>query len=196
MVGYGKLIVSGIGALRFRIGLVYFLGVLAVKLILSGGWQHPSLGIVTFLVGGMLGLMMDLVDRLIYAYYSKPDEELSLDVKNLVRAKRIDEAILMLWRRSNEQVRLAMNNVLFLGVWIALGLFVMTSSSSALARGLILGIGLEMLIGILREWNDMNLLRHKWFWPIKREVAESEIKITVAIFIGFFGLLTLAGMYS
>jgi len=187
------------GWINRRIGVVggVYFGVMALGLLLRSNWRWQALmGMVLFLLGGVLGMVFGLADRLIFVYFSRPEDDLSVKVRGLIKQKRYQEGLNLLLERKHEQVQLAMNNVLFLGAWVVLALFLMTSSLSLLAQGLILGVGLNLVLGIKEDWSDKEYLMGKLFWPIKRKVSEDELKVVVGVFGGFFVLVSLMALFG
>ena len=74
------------------VGLVYF--GLVTLLMFSWHWK-----LILLWLGGFMGLYFIYVDRLVYVYLVKPHEQLSEQVKHMLRAKRIKEAIVLLDHR-------------------------------------------------------------------------------------------------
>lgn len=172
-----------------KYGAVYvgFFGMLMLsKLVSRGIWGVLQVSSLFFLLGGVVGMLVWLADRLVYVYYTRPEEELSVRIKDLVKGKKYLEAIMILVERKHEQVHLAMNNVMFLAVWTVLAFFLLTSSLSAFAKGLVLGIGLELMYSIWLDWKDKDYLMGRLFWPLKRKVSLDEMKIVLAVFAGLF----------
>jgi hypothetical protein len=171
--------------------LVYFGVILALRLLSNGVGALINWSSVFLLLGGVVGLMIELVDRWVYVYFSHPEEPLSVQLKGLVKENRYADAMTNLMANFAWQQRLSMNNVLFLGGWVVLAIFLMTSSVSAFAHGLVLGIGLSLLGGIWRDWKNPEVLKTRLFWPIKRKVAGDEMKAVVGVFVGAFLLVSL-----
>jgi len=142
-------------------------------------------------VGAMLGWLFIYVDRLNHVYLTKPDEQLSVYVKHLVTNKRYGEAFILLTNRGGEQRFLMSRSVLFMVAFVPLALFVLTSTASELAAGMVLGIGLHLLLSIAFDWYRFEYLKHWLFWPIKRHFNDTEAKAIIAVYTGFFVLFSL-----
>ena len=89
----------------------------------------------------MLGWGFDYVDRLVYVYWQRPHEHLSEQVRHFLRERRFREGLLLLDRRSSEQVMLSLRSVLFLVAWVPMSFFVLSSTSAVIGWGLVLALG-------------------------------------------------------
>lgn len=164
--------------------ILYFLSITLLR------WQW-DLNLVWFWLGGIFGLLFTYVDRLIHVYFTRPHEQLSQQVQHLVKSNRFTETIRLLKTRGDEQRYLAARSVFFMGAFIPAALYVITSTGSAIATGLVMGIGLNLVIdGTIGLKNPAQL---KWwlFWPIKRDFSDKEAKVVVIVFTSLFFLLSL-----
>jgi hypothetical protein len=119
----------------------------------------------------------------------KPHEHLSEHVRHLLAEKRVIEALRLLKDRGQEQQRLTVRSVFFMGAWVPVALYVVTSTGNMLATGLVMGIGLHMLHDVWIDWANLDSLRRVWFWPIRRYVSDAEVKGVVILFtIMFLGM--------
>lgn len=168
---------------------VYF-GVMVLVKLVFGGIQILDWPLLGLLLGGVLGMTMPLVDRLVYVYYSKPHEQLSMQVKMLISKSKFGEAMNLLAMRGGEQVRLSTNNVLFMAVWVMLAIFLITSSGQEFAEGLVLGLGLKMSYDLWLDNKRPEYLMGRLFWPLKRHIYWEETKRVVWVFWGVFGAIT------
>jgi hypothetical protein len=142
-------------------------------------------------LGGGVGLLFSWADRLAHVYFTRPFEQLSLQVKSLVAAKRYREAVVLLDHRKHEQRHLTVRSALFLAVWVAAALFVITSTGSIFAVGMVMAIGLSVLVDMIMDFKDLAKLKWWLFWQIKRTFSDKETKGFVAGYAVVFGLLTL-----
>lgn len=143
------------------------------------------------LTGGLIGLGIGLADRIVYVYFSRPNEEFSLQVKGLIQQKQYRLALNFLTQDTDRSRKLATNNILFLGVWVVLALFVITSTFNGFSRGLILGIGLVLAYDLFVDFKDKLALKKRLFWPIAREMTDQELNASVFFFWIALGLLSL-----
>ena len=84
--------------------------------------------------------------------------------------------------------------MLFLIVYVALAIYVTTSTGSALGVGLVLGIGLHFCIDFWRYRQDEVAFHQHFLWQLKRKFADKEITYGVISFSIFFLLLSLLVM--
>ncbi|OGV95679.1 hypothetical protein A2W24_05415 [Microgenomates group bacterium RBG_16_45_19] len=149
-----------------------------------------DVSLVIFWLGGLIGLLMDYVDRLVYVYYVKPAEPLSLAIKRLVNKRQWQLVYIAFQHRGKEQTHLALHSVLFLLVWLVIAFYLITSSGSILTAGLVLSLGLQLAYQMAMDYKQPNKLRAWLFWQIKRTVTETEMKVVVWAYWIAFGLMT------
>lgn len=149
-------------------------------------WQY-----LLTLLGAFLGMYVGVVDRLVYAYMTQPTDPFSLQLKNLVTQHRYLEMIKVAHEDRQNFRKLSTNNILFIGVWVVLALFVLTSSLSYFGQGLVMGIGLVLFRDMIRDLSSLETLKHRLFWPIERELTDHETKLVAYIFCGIFCFLSL-----
>jgi hypothetical protein len=166
------------------ISLIY-IGLLTV-LRLPWQWQ-----MVWLWAGILLGLGLEGIDRWVYVYLVHPEEPLSVEVKRLVLVKHYREAMRLLIIRAAEQQRLVSRSILFLFGWTAVAVYVVTSTGSLLASGIVLGAGLHLAYDIATSWKDKEQLKGWLCWQIKRQLTDRELTVVVVLFGTVFGLLTL-----
>jgi hypothetical protein len=158
---------------------------------LTAGWGISFfIDLIFWLSGALLGAHFLKIDQLFYVYFTKPEEPLSLEVKQLISQKRIGLAWDVLEQKESAQPHLAIRSFLFQLAWVVLGFFAISSTASFFGKALVLGIGLKLL---LEEWDDILSGRSiSWlFWQVKREVSLKEQKTYLWIMTGLFALLTL-----
>jgi hypothetical protein len=170
-----------------RPSTVYFL--FYFLLISLFRWEI-SLGLLLMWVGGVVGMLFEWVDRIFYVYFTKPHEQLSFQVRSLVKQKRYREALKLIDQRKYEQRHLTVRSLLFILVWILAAFFVLTSTGSALASGMVMSIGLSIFIDMLRDWKNMEKLKGWLFWQIRNSFSDKETKGVVIGFGVVFLLLT------
>ena len=136
-------------------------------------------------------MMFIYVDRLIHVYFTKPNEQLSEQVKYLINSNRFAQSLKLLKTRGHEQRYLAARSVFFMAAFIPAAFYVISSTGSALATGLVMGIGLNLVIDSILGLKDLAKLKWWLFWPIKRDFSDQETKIVVGVFTIMFCLLSL-----
>ena len=139
--------------------------------------------------GGLIGWNFLFLDQLIWVYFTQPNNKISEEVRFLFTQKKWKQGIEVLKVKEYEMERLAFKSVLFQICWLVLVFFVLTSTSSLLGKGIIMGVGLHLL---LKEWQDFKKWRRfDWlFWQIKREITLKEQKFYLYILTTFFILLS------
>lgn len=150
-----------------------------------------TLTILWWFLGGLMGLGLEYVDRLFYVYVIKPYEQLSQYVRGLVAVGRYRDGLRLLKARKDEQRQLTVKSVLFAVIWVPLAFFVASSTASELGKGFVMGIGLNLLYDIGRDWSNLGKLKYWFFWPIRREVSDTETKLVVGVYTGVFLLMSL-----
>lgn len=90
-----------------------------------------------------------------------------------------------------EPKQLITRSLIFIGVYIALALFVVTSSGNYIGTGLIFGIGLTLLSELYVTHTNPEAFHQKFLFQLKRQLTPLEIKRMVLIFAGALALLTL-----
>jgi hypothetical protein len=176
---------SGIDWRRIGLFLLYFSGISVFV------WPNYR-AILLWFVGGLLSFLFGYVDRMLYVYVTRPEESLSLAVQHLIKARHYQAALRLLRHRGYEQRRLMGKSVVFMAAFIPFGFYVLTSTGSLLAIGLLLGIGLHLLIDIGRLRTNREALVQQLFWPIKRTISEIELKSVVGIYILVFLLFSVS----
>ena len=170
----------------YLVWILYGVVILGFRLLLRGVGVVFDWDSLWFLIGGFLGLFMFWVDRFVYIYMTKPHEQLSMQVKMLIGRNAYQDAVRLLLQRRFEQTRLSMNNILFIGVWLVLALFMVTSSISQFAQGMVMAIGLKLVVDVYVEFDRPEVLVARLFWPVARNVNFEEAKWVVgALWIGF-----------
>jgi hypothetical protein len=150
-----------------------------------------NLTALLFLLGGLFGMLFVFVDRFVHAYITRPEEHLSLQVKHLIAKKRFWDACKLLSSRGDEQRYLAIRSVFFMGAWIPAAFFVLTSTGSMFAIGLVMGIGLNLVRDGFLGLSNLDKLKWRLFWPIKRTFSDTEAKTVVIVFTVLFIILSL-----
>lgn len=167
--------------------LALVLGYLALITLLRWSWEFD---LVWLWLGGLAGFYFVYLDRLMYALIVKPEEQLSLHIKHLIRHGRYLDIPRLLKARGNEQTHLLTRSALFMVVWVPLAIFVISSTTSQFAAAMMMTIALRLILDILTGWHDLASVSRWLFWQIKRPVSATETKGVVSIFIVLWALIT------
>lgn len=169
--------------------VLYFIFYFGLLSILRWRWDWSLL----FLwLGGVLGMGFSWADRLAHVYFTRPFEQLSLQVKSLIEQKRWKQAFRVLDLRKNEQRHLTVRSALFLAVWVVAAFFVISSTGSIFSVGMVMAIGLSVLLDMIHDFGNMDKLKWWLFWQIKRSFSDREAKAVVLAFGVLFLALSLA----
>lgn len=171
--------------------VLYFGFLLWTRFFTRGAESVWSGEVGWLLVGGLMGMGMPVIDRMVYVYVVAPDEQLSVQVKTLVRRGKWLSAWSVLMDRRLEQVKLAMNNVLFMAMWVVVAFYVISSVKLPLSVGLVLGIGLDLVYDLYKDWKKRDYLVQRVFWPVKRPVGWAEAKRVVWAMVVAFVVVSL-----
>jgi hypothetical protein len=140
-----------------------------------------------WLLGLVLGFLFIFLDRLVYGLYTHKEEFLSVQIRKSFKEKKWAEGFSLLVNERQEQKELVMRSFLFVGIWMVMSVFALTSSISYFARGFMAGIGTHLVFDLVSDymWNKSRF--DLWFWQIKRKIGEDEKKwflgITVLIYV-------------
>ncbi len=173
------------------LGLGYGAIILGLSLLKGGGgsffWQRFCL----FELGVIVGVWLLFLDRLVYVYMY-PHEQLSQQVRYWWQKKRYKQALDLVDARRTEQQRLVFRSALFMGIWVILGLFSITSTSSWFGKGVVMGLMWHILVDAWRwQRRDKEQLNKRLFWQIKRVVSQEEQLVFLGGISLVFGLLSL-----
>lgn len=146
-----------------------------------------------FVFGGLVGWWLLKTDRLVSAYFLEPQTQLSYHIRYLVEKFKPLKLFRLLRERKKEQKRLVFRSAFFQVGWLFLAFFTITSTTSFLAKGMVLGLGLHLLFDEIKDWRrkGLNFVRDWLFWQIKRTVTLKEAKIFLWIMISGFVFLSL-----
>lgn len=124
------------------------------------GWL--SISYWPFWVGGVLGMVFPYLDHILYVFLLRPYELTSQRVINLVQRKEIGNALKLLIDTKEERRDLIIHTLFFQIIFAVLTFFVVTSSSSLLGRGLVLGFFLHLIIDQFKDLQTVGNL-NRWF---------------------------------
>ncbi len=138
-----------------------------------------------------MGVYLLFLDRLVYVY-TYPQEQLSQHFAYLWRQNKYRQALELLDSRRTEQQRLMLRSALFMGFWLLLAIFSLTSSLSMVGRGAVMGMMAHVLFDSWRlQKFDPEKLNKRLFWPIKRAFSREEQMWLLIIMTVLFGVLSL-----
>lgn len=133
-----------------------------------------DINLLWWLLGAMVGFLFVFLDRVVYSLFSKPDETLSMKVKEMAGQGNVAGGMRLLLAERYDQKELVMRSFLFLIVWAVLALFAATSVTNFFARGFILGIGTHLMFDLIYDYAEDKERLDQWFWQIKRTLEPEE----------------------
>lgn len=124
------------------------------------------------ILGWVLGWILADLDHVFYALTCNPKEETCQRVRREIELRRWNGAWRILISTVNDREKLPIRNVVTMFVIGIMGIWVSTSTISALALGLVFGLGVRILIDM---WQTKKY--QKWYWVFKREFSFGEHRI-------------------
>lgn len=149
-----------------------------------------DLSLLSWWVGALIAAGFMVFERLLHFLWLHPELDESKHLAALLKSKDYRAIFRSLISQNMHAACLLGLSVLFLASWMVIALFIVSSSASFLAKGLVMGIGLRPTLLMLKQWNQPNKLSEQLFWQIKRPLSDKEIHTLSFIFIAFFGLLS------
>ncbi len=161
---------------RLLVHEILLVGVLAIVTgvrLLTGVWELDLL-IAWWWLGAVIGFVFVFLDRIVYAFWLRPEEVLSMKMRDLMTQGKMWQGLAVLLQERDEQERLIIRSALFLIVWLVLALFAVFSIGGGFGRGFMFGLGIHLVTDLIKDYlgkgRDMSL----WFWQIKREIGQQE----------------------
>ncbi len=144
-----------------------------------------------FLAGLSMGYFFIIIDHLLYFYYAVDSIPFVQHGRSLFKQKRYIALLRFALKNRNSMTRMITRSVLFVGVYIPLSFYIITSSQSTIGLGLVLGLGLRMVWDMIRFYRYTDYFQEIFLWQITRSLSAKEIRILVAIFVGIFLTFTI-----
>lgn len=142
--------------------LVHF-GILFVFIVLTiiiKRWF--GLGVWPFVLGAMFGTALPDVDHLIYVYFLSPEDHTSQRVSYLNNEKNFVKAAEILSETRYERTSAIFHSVFFQIVILVLTIFVVTSSGSLFAIGIVTAFSLHLLVDQVMDIRQVGSIQ-SWF---------------------------------
>lgn len=109
-------------------------------------------------IGGIFGLLISYIDHLIHVFVFNPHELTSQRVVQFVKNKQYKEALILLHDTSDERKNLIFHTIQFQIIFAILTFWVVSSSGSLFARGLVLSYFLSLVIYNLKKYLKKELI--------------------------------------
>lgn len=143
--------------------LVTSLFIALVVLLRLFPWTQTSL---SFVIGAAIGMFLPDIDHFIYALYLQPQDLSSMRLRQKLSVREFFGAILLLYAMRHEQKKLIFHSVFFQIIFVLFAFLVVTSSGSALGRGIVIAFLLHLLIDQLVDVK-LGVFFERWFSLIK-----------------------------
>jgi len=173
-----------------QIVLFGVLGLLVLYSVVTGSFVF-SVSLLWWLLGAVIGFMFVFLDRFFYSILSRPNEVMSLKLKELFVQKNLGEEVSLLLTERYNQKELVMRSFMFIVVWMVLAFLTMTSVTNFFARGFVLGIGTHLVFDLVFDFVKDKERLDLWFWQIKRTLEPEEKLWFVVIVVIAFLLLAI-----
>ncbi len=163
-----------------RIGLIGQI----VLMIGIAGWTRS----LWLAVGWIIGYALTEADHLFYVVMCNPQELTCQRVRHeILETRNWRNAWGILQSTREERTRLPIHNILTGVVVAALGMWVVSSSGSLLASGVVVGLGVRLFMEFLA--GD----KKSWFWVFAREFSVGEIRVVEGVW-GLLLVISLIGL--
>lgn len=141
---------------------------LAVYVLVSGFlvWKWGVLSLIGWIVGVKLGWWFLDLDHLLDVLWVHPETPVAIQFRELISKKEWRKAFILLFDTRTQRKELVLHSIVFQGMVFLLGLYVATSNSAFLGKGLLLGLWGRMIYEQVKlYWKDGDL--SVWLWQIR-----------------------------
>lgn len=155
---------------------VHFLTTIVLFLLLSLFRHYFAISFWPLWVGGIIGTILPDVDHVIYVYYLRPYEVTSQRVMYEANKGNLMQVWDLLSATRAERRNLILHSVIFQVLFLVLGFFVITSTSSLLGRGLVLAFLMHLFVDEIIDLRTNGSLMN-WLKNIPFEIDKMQIYI-------------------
>lgn len=138
-------------------------------------------GIITFLMGALLGPLILELDYFCQVFLVQPDLPVAQEAKSLMKTKKYQEMFWIVLSRKNEIKELTFHTIFFQAIFTFFSIFVVTSTNSMLGKGIVLSLLLTLLTKQYYEIRQAGSLSKLWFERINFNLSVKGQKIYVGI---------------
>ena len=199
------------------LAVLAYMGAMAGWKVLRMGSISPLFSQWPFLVGIPVGVLFVWIDVVVESYLH-PGSQTSRLLHRMIYGNggmvdRVQRTISLVRTLATRDAHLCSQNVLFAGLWIVMALFGLTSTTSAFGKGVVLGIGLQIVVRLVQSLRAKGQgLRAKgsreetrmlpsafilqpsslswFFWPIRQGFSFQQERLVAGGFLAIFALLT------
>lgn len=141
------------------------------------------LAILFKVLGGILGYFLPIADAIGYAVYLHPDQPESLPTKTAMDQKQLGAVFQHANELLKQPVRFIHRGIVFFAVFAVLGIFVLTSTDSAIGKGVIAGFGLHLLLAMLPYRRDLAGLKQRFFLGLAPSVSSAAVYTLIVVLV-------------
>ncbi len=167
-----------------RIGLIGQIVILAVVVGIRLWVRQDWVGNLVLVAGWVIGYALSEIDQLFYVAMCNPQELTCQRIRSEISQRNFKNAWGLLQETRFERNKLPIHNVLTGVVVAVLGVWIVSSVGSALASGVVVGLGTKLFVEFL--FGD----KKNWFWIFAREFDIREVRVVG----GVWGLLVLISL--
>lgn len=152
--------------------------------------KYFSLPYWPFWLGGIVGTILPDIDHIIYLYL-KPQELTTQRVNFLLDSREIKRVFILLYETRSERNSLIFHTVLFQLIFLVVTFWILTSSGSIFAQGIVLAFALHLvvdqIVDIQETGNFDNWLKNiPVYFDLKGAKRYWLIVTGVTLLLGFF----------
>lgn len=122
--------------------------------------NYLSLNYWQFWVGGIIGTILPNIDHLIYVLFLNPQELTSQRVSFLLKRKEILRILTLLSETRSERKNLIFHTLVFQIIFTIVTFLIFSSSTSILARGIVLSFSIHLLVDQLVDLLELKDLKN------------------------------------
>jgi hypothetical protein len=170
--------------------IIHILSLLVYAALFVFAFPHPA-DYAQFLIGLSLGFSLFFLDRVFDVFFIRPETEFSQIVRGEWKKRKFWSMVSTILQGKELQEKLITRSILFLIAYVAVAIFVLTSTGSILGIGLVLGIGFHFCMDFIRYRKDLEKFNSHFLWQVKRKFAKQEVVSLIISFCLFFALISL-----
>lgn len=139
---------------------IHFAFWISFFIIVSIFRNYLSFGYWQFWVGGVIGTILPNIDHLIYVFFLNPQELTSQRVSFLLKRKEIFRIFSLLSETRSERKNLIFHTFVFQIIFIIVTFLVFSSSTSLIARGIVLAFSIHLLVDQSIDMSELKNLNN------------------------------------
>ncbi len=137
--------------------------------------------IVWKLVGAVIGYVIPWFDVVGYVVYLHPDDPETGEVRTAFKSKKYIHAVKEMALLLGKPLRFMHRSIYFFAAFLALSVFVLTSTGSLIGKGVIAGLGMHMLLAMIPYRTSLHEIRTRFFWGLAEHVSERALQVLVGL---------------